>query len=616
MRKVKRKMLIFILLSFLSAGCSREIIKPQIPESYPLQPETQVISQADSSAVYEKLISEELKEAEGYYALGVEANREGKWEQAQTKFEKALDLLANLDLEEETHSKNIDKYNRLLREIAADYKITLLSLGTLDNEGSISAFLQKFDNIQDFQKLKDSIEDSVKVVMEVRDTFTYDMPIEWNERVENSVLYLQTVGRERFITYLYRSGKYINLIKEILKEKNLPLDLAYLPLIESGFSPKARSWANAVGMWQFIPSTGRLYGLKSNWWYDEKRDFVKSTYAACDYLSKLYKEFGAWNLALAAYNCGEGGLNRAIKKYKTNNFWELNLRKQTYDYVPLYIAATIIAKDPEKYGLEVEYDKPLEFDTVIVDKPIDLKTIAEVLSVSVEEIRELNPELLRDVTPPQYRSYPLRIPANTKESFTQRYSELPSKTLYTMHKVRKGETVSGIAKRYGVSPFNIIQANSLSRRYRIYPGQILKIPGYGESNLSQKTSANKGYPEADDNPDKISASKNGYSTYKVKPGDTLEEIAKNFKTTSSDLEQINDINDQDLIKTGEKLKVPSRNNDSKSQKIVIHKVKRGETLWSIANYFRVPLQKLLEWNSLSNPSYIRIGDRIKIFKSK
>ncbi len=133
-------MLIFILLSFLLAGCSREVIKPQIPESYPLLPEPEVISQADSSAMFEKLISEELKEAEGYYALGVEANREGKWDEAQTNFEKALDLLANLDLEEETHSKNIDKYNRLLREIAADYKITLLSLGTLDNEGSISAF--------------------------------------------------------------------------------------------------------------------------------------------------------------------------------------------------------------------------------------------------------------------------------------------------------------------------------------------------------------------------------------------------------------------------------------------------------------------------------------------
>ncbi len=614
MMKIKEKIVLVILIIVLTAGCSREVIRPQIPESYPLQAEPQIISQADSSAVYEKLISEELKEAEGYYASGVEANLEGKWEQAQTNFENALDLLANLDLEEETHSKNIDKYNRLLREIAADYKITLLSLGTLDSEGSISAFLEKFDNIQDFQKLKDSIKDSVKVTMEVPDSSTYDMPIEWNERVENSILYLQTIGREHFITYLYRSGKYINLLKDILKEKNMPLDLAYLPLIESGFNSRARSWANAVGMWQFIPSTGRLYGLKSNWWYDEKMDFVKATYAACDYLSKLYRDFESWHLALAAYNCGEGSLSRAIKKYKTNNFWELNLRKQTYDYVPLYIAATVIAKDPEKYGFDVEYDKPIEFDTVIVDKPIDLKTIAEALGVSVEEIRELNPELLRDVTPPQYRAYPLRIPANTKESFTQRYSELPSKTLYTMHKVRKGETVSGIAKRYGVSPFNIIQANSLSRRYRIYPGQILKIPGYGESNLSQKTSANKGYPEADDNPDKISASR--YSTYKVKPGDTLEEIAKNYKTTTSDLKQLNSINDQDLIKTGDNLKVPSGNDDKKAQKIVTHKVKRGDTLWSIANYFRVPLQKLLEWNSLPDPSYIRIGDRIKIFKSK
>jgi membrane-bound lytic murein transglycosylase D len=212
------------------------------------------------------------------------------------------------------------------------------------------------------------------------------------------------------------------------------------------------------------------------------------------------------------------------------------------------------------------------------------------------------------------------VPVNTKEVFAQRYSELPTKTLYTMHKVRKGETVSGIAKRYGVSPFNIIQANSLSKRYRIYAGQLLKIPGYGESNLSQKISTKAGSRESTNNTNNVSApensDKNRYSTYKVKPGDTLEEIAKNFKTTSSDLEQINSINDQDLIKTGEKLKVPSGNDDNKTQKIVIHKVKRGDTLWSIANYFRVPLQKLLEWNSLSDPSYIQIGDRIKIFRSR
>ncbi|MDP2960600.1 MAG: LysM peptidoglycan-binding domain-containing protein, partial [candidate division Zixibacteria bacterium] len=191
---------------------------------------------------------------------------------------------------------------------------------------------------------------------------------------------------------------------------------------------------------------------------------------------------------------------------------------------------------------------------------------------------------------------------------------------YTMHKVRKGETVSGIAKKYGVSPFNIIQANSLSRKYRIYPGQLLKIPGYGESNLSQKTSTKAGSRESTNNTNNISApensDKNRYSTYKVKPGDTLEEIARSFKTTTSNLEKLNGLNNQDLIKTGEKLKVPSKNQARKSQDLVIHKVKRGDTLWSIANYFRVPLQKLLEWNRLPDPSYIRIGDRIKVFKSR
>jgi len=658
-----KRISLFVLFGFLLTGCSRELIKSQLPEEYPVLPESQIISPADSAAVYEKLISEELKEAENYYALGVEANLNGEWAEAQSNFEQALDILANLNLDEEIHSVNIDKYNRLLREIASDYKITLLSLGVLDSQSSISAFLQKFEDVENFQKLKDS----VKVVIDFPEITTYDMPIEWNERVENSILYLQTIAREAFIQYLSRSGKYIDMIREILKQKNLPLDLAYLPLIESGFNPKARSWANAVGMWQFIPSTGRIYGLKSNWWYDEKRDFVKSTYAACDYLSKLYNQFDSWHLALAAYNCGEGGLSRAIKKSGTNNFWELNLRRQTYDYVPLYIAATIIAKNPEKYGFEVEYEKPLAFDTVIVDKPVDLKTIAEILNVSVKEIRELNPELLRDVTPPQYPSYRLRVPAGTKESFAQKYAELPAKKLYSMHKVRKGETVSGIAKRYGVSPFSVIQANSLSRRYTIYPGQYLKIPGYGRSNLSQK----KTLTTSRDKTNKVLLSenraKNEYQTYRVKPGDTLIRIAKKFKTAVSTLEKINDLNRRelikagdrlkipsgesyqiyrvkpgdtliriakkfettvstlekinglkrkDLIKVGDKLKIPARNQEKEWQELVVHKVKKGETLWGIANFFKVPLEKLLEWNSLSNPSYIRAGDRIKIFKNR
>jgi len=612
MKIILKSIFLFILLCSLLTGCSRELIKSQIPEEYPKSAESRAISPADSTALYERLISEELKEAEYYYALGVEANLNGEWENAQSNFEQALDILANLNLNEEIHSKNIDKYNRLLKEVASDYKITLLSLGVLDSETSISAFLQKFEDIENFQNLRDSLNG----VIEFSEVTTYDIPIEWNERVENSILYLQTVARESFIQYLSRSGKYRDLIKGILKEKNMPLDLAYLPLIESGFNPKARSWANAVGMWQFISSTGRIYGLKSNWWYDEKRDFVKSTYAACDYLSKLYNQFDSWHLALAAYNCGEGGLSRAIKKSGTNNFWDLKLRKQTYNYVPLYMAATIIAKDPEKYGFEIEYEEPLSFDTVIVDKPVDLKTIAEILNVSVKEIRGLNPEILRDVTPPQYPSYKLRVPEGTKEIFARKYAELPAKKLYSMHKVRKGETVSGIAKRYGVPPFSVIQANSLSRRYTIYPGQYLKIPGYGNSNLSQQKTSTTSKGTTTKILTSKNSSKEGYRIYRVKPGDSLIKIAKQFSTTVTALEKIKRLNRRELIKVGDKLKIPSGNQDNGWQELVVHKVKRGETLWGIANFFKVPLRKLLEWNNLSNPSFIRAGDRIKVFISR
>jgi len=617
-----KKIFLFIMffgliigMSGLFNGCSRQVMKPQVQNNYPpLEP--QVTSQTDSTEIYEKIISEELKEAETYYAAGVEANQKADWLVAQSHFEKALEVLGNLDLGDELHSKNIDKYNRLLREIATDYKITLLSLGTLDSEGSISSFLEKFDNIQDFQKLKDS----TQVVITAPDTSIYDMPIEWNQRVENAILYLQTVSRERFALYLTRSGKYISLFKDILKKRNLPQDLAYLPMIESGFSPRARSWANAVGMWQFIPSTGRIYGLRSNWWYDEKRDFIKSTYAACDYLAKLYNDFGSWHLALAAYNCGEGSLNRRIKKSKTDNYWELNLRKQTYDYVPLYMAATIIAKDPKKYGFEVEYEKPLEFDTVLVDKPVDLKTVADILNVSLDAIRDLNPELLRDVTPPQYSNYPLRIPAGTREIFSQKYSELPAKKLYTMHKVKKGETVSAIAKKYGVSPFDILQANSLSKKYRIYPGDYLKIPGYVDSGTGRKLSAKNEKPNNLNQGNKVASSdspaKKESLRYQVRPGDTLTEIANKFKTDISTLEQVNGISRQDQIKVGDTIRIPSKRQASQEREIVVHKVRRGETLWSIANYFKVPLEKLLEWNRLSDPSHIRAGDRIKIFKNR
>ena len=345
----KRRNFSFILISiFLLTGCSKELIKPRIVNTPPQvgsSSEESPRAGIDSDSSADITPRNEFEEVELYYALGVAANQDGRWLQAQDHFEEALELLANLDIEEGESLREL-RFEKLLNEIAEDYKVTLLGLGVLSSESSISAFLQRFQDIENFKALQKG---TVEKIEPARQEVTYDMPIEWNQRVENSIIYFQTVAREAFETYLKRSGKYKDLMQKILREKGLPEDLVWLCLVESGFNPKAYSWARAVGPWQFIAGTGRKYGLRRNWWYDERRDFVKSTYAACDYLTFLYNKFKSWPLALAGYNGGEGRVERATKKHKTDNFWKLELNKQTANYVPLFMAATIIAKEPHEY---------------------------------------------------------------------------------------------------------------------------------------------------------------------------------------------------------------------------------------------------------------------------
>lgn len=326
-----KKLVGFLILAFLISGCSRELIKPQIG-SPPVEKQ-KTSSRIDSLNLVDQMIAQDFKEAEYYYGLGVAANRASRWEEAQKNFEKALDILSQLDIQAD-EKKWAAKFDRLLHEIGADYKITLLSLGALSSETSVEAFVEKFKDIDNFKKLRKEIQEPPEKEVE---KITYDMPIVWNERVENCIIYFQTVAREPFRKYLCRSGKYIDLMKEILKEKGMPEDLAYLPMIESGFNPNAYSYAHAVGPWQFIAYTGRSYGLHRNHWYDERRDFVKSTYAAASYLKDLHEKFGDWLLALAAYNVGGGRIAKVIKRQQTKDFWKLRLNRQTRNFVPLYI---------------------------------------------------------------------------------------------------------------------------------------------------------------------------------------------------------------------------------------------------------------------------------------
>jgi membrane-bound lytic murein transglycosylase D len=311
----------------------------------------------------------------------------------------------------------------------------------------------------------------------------FDIPIVVNARVEQFIQCFQTSLREKFVTWLARSGKYIPIMKRLLREQGLPEDLVYMALIESGFDPYAYSRSKAVGPWQFIYLTGKRYGLKVNWWVDERRDPEKSTVAAAKYLKDLYEMFACWYLAAAGYNAGEYKIIKAIKRYRTEDFWKLTkeryLKRETKDYVPLMIAAALIAKDPEKYGFaDVEYQEPLRYQKVKVPELMDLSHIAKACETSLEEIKALNPELRRGVTPPNETEYEIKIPFGKKDPFLKNLEALQplEKFQFKTHLVKKGETLKGIAKLYRVDIEPLLEINHLTKVTPISKGTILSIP--------------------------------------------------------------------------------------------------------------------------------------------
>ena len=311
----------------------------------------------------------------------------------------------------------------------------------------------------------------------------FDIPIVINARVEQFIQIFQTTSRERFVTWLARSGKYIPLMKRLLKEQGLPEDLVYIALIESGFNPYAYSRSKAVGPWQFIYLTGKRYGLKVNWWVDERRDPEKSTLAAAKYLKDLYETFACWYLAAAGYNAGEYKIVNAMKRYRTEDFWTLTkaryLKRETKDYVPLMIAAALVAKDPEKYGFtDVEYQKPLQYEKAKVPELTGLSVVAKACEASLEEIKDLNPELRRGVTPPNENEYEIKIPFGRKDLFEVTFQILQvfEKFEFKTHLVKKGETLKGIAKLYRVDLDPLLELNHLTKATPVSKGTILSIP--------------------------------------------------------------------------------------------------------------------------------------------
>ena len=298
-------------------------------------------------------------------------------------------------------------------------------------EGAVSASTDSLE-MQSMRKLELPISDesnddfSLEIFPgdRLKKELEFDIPIVINAKVEQFIQYFQTVMRSKFSSWLARSEKYIPFMRNTLKEKGLPEDLVYMALIESGFNPYAYSRSKASGPWQFIYLTGKRYGLKVDWWVDERRDPEKSTVAAAKYLKDLYDMFECWYLAAAGYNAGENKIVNAMRRYRTEDFWELSkyqyLKQETKDYVPQMIAAALISKDPEKYGfVGIEYEEPLRYEKVKVPEVTDLLTIARACETSVEEIKDLNPELLKGCTPSKDPDYEVKIPFGRMETFPQ-----------------------------------------------------------------------------------------------------------------------------------------------------------------------------------------------------
>ncbi|MEN2994500.1 MAG: transglycosylase SLT domain-containing protein [Thermodesulfovibrio sp.] len=306
-------------------------------------------------------------------------------------------------------------------------------------------------------------------------------------RIEKNILLFSEKLKNKFSVWLSRSTKYIEKMKEILIEKGLPEDLVYLPLIESGFNVNARSPKNAIGPWQFIESTARRYGLIVDWWRDERKDPIKSTYAAAKYLKDLYGMFGDWSLALAAYNAGEGRIFKAVNKAGENDYWILLntkfLPKETKEYVPKYIAALTIAKKPEDFGFEnIENHNPLSYEEVTIPSPVDLDIIAECLQVDLNTVKELNPELKRWSTPMNVKEYTIRIPMGKKEEFLENLNKIPpeKRFSYDVYITKKGDTVSKIAKKYKLSITVLYEMNGREIFKNLKPGTEIMLPPHNK----------------------------------------------------------------------------------------------------------------------------------------
>ena len=506
----------------------------------------QLVSPANSLSDDDFLLEYYVQEAKRYYAdarlMAVFGDSLG----VQFEVERMVAALAAIEELDKPQPEEVSEAVRGLSELAAS-----------DFEGYLSADLQSLlgqpsfkEQLSRMSDLLDSLDgDQSFVVVDDRDGH---LPLILNKRVKTMITFLQERRHAEFQTWLDRYALYATTIKPILASYGLPEELIFLAMIESGLNPRAYSYAHAVGPWQFIYSTGKRYNLDRTWWVDERRDIVKSTHAGAQYLSDLYNEFENWYLAMAAYNSGELRIRRAIRREGHRDYWRMiTLPRQTRNYVATVLAAAIICRDPEAYGFTLKPYEDWSYEVVEVERSLDLDRIARALKVPYAELKALNPELRQGVTPPQDDPYLLKVPGGKGNLSAVDLETIPTSDKLEMqiHYVRRGETLSTIARRYGVTVNQLVQANHIRNRNRLSVGQKLSVPAPGSRSSTTHSSRSRvSLPE--DQYDRV--------VYVVRKGDTLGHIAERYHTRASRIRAWNGLSYGDYIYPGQRLTIYTR----------------------------------------------------------
>ncbi|HZJ33544.1 MAG TPA: LysM peptidoglycan-binding domain-containing protein [Vicinamibacterales bacterium] len=521
-------------------------------------------------------VSELIALSTSHFEAGQRELREGHLEMAKAEFNKSLEVLLESRFGARTVPRIREHFDRLVERISA-YELTALAQGdgftekryepaTIDDLLTISTFEQPPATPETKRAVSDDLQET-----------PHDIDIPLNGRVLQYVQLFSGRLKSYLEDGLSRGVQYLPMIQEVFRAEGLPLDLAYVPLIESAFKPSALSKAKAKGIWQFMRGTALENGLQHDWYIDERADPEKATRAAAKYLTTLHNMFGDWHLALASYNGGPGRVQRAVKRSKRTDFWQLSassryLPRETRDYVPLILAAIVIARNPAQYGLAIVEPELPQTERVTVYGPIDLRKVAEWAGVPAEVIQDLNPELRRWTTPVRATDYTLTVPQGTGARIlaamgTAEPEDLVSFNRYT---VKKGETIQTIAKKLKVSRTDLAEANYLSTKARLDAGQQLIIPRAPTTMLAART----------DTPAPVAESR---SVDAVAASNVRPPVVQNASAASGVTR-------------------------------LTHKVRRGETLFSIANLYQTTVAALKQWNRISG-SAIKIGQRLTILRS-